>query len=186
MPPSSPTGSQAGLVARSFDVSTVNRASVEEVQSAFGDEAYWRDRLEAYGGNGSITLDSLVVDAGGGITLTTTQDLRRGVLAGPFAGPLSKTVPSRLTLLRAESWQPVGDGRVHGEVRISACGLAGSAVGTADLAPAPEGSSLRFTGSVTVGIPLVGGQIEKFITALIVKEIPGVGRFTSDWIATHG
>ena len=39
-------------MARSFDVSTVNRASVEEVRSALGSEQYWLDRLEAYGGNG--------------------------------------------------------------------------------------------------------------------------------------
>ncbi|MCB0930629.1 MAG: DUF2505 domain-containing protein [Mycobacterium sp.] len=168
-------------MARSFDVSTVNRASVEEVRSALGSEQYWLDRLEAYGGNGAITLDSLVVNTDGGIALATTQDLRRGVLPAPF----SNALPSRLTLLRAETWRPLGDGRVSGEVLISASGLAGSALGTADLAPAPQGSSLRFAGSVTVGIPLVGGQIEKFIAALIVKEIPGVGRFTSDWIATH-
>ncbi|MCW1958132.1 MAG: DUF2505 domain-containing protein [Mycobacterium sp.] len=45
---------------------------------------------------------------------------------------------------------------------------------------------MRFAGSVTVGIPLVGGQIEKVVAAMIVREIPGVGRFTSDWIAAHG
>lgn len=169
-------------MARSFDVSTVNRAGVAEVHAAFGDKGYWLDRLEVYGGNGAITLDSLDVDADGGITLSTTQDLRRGVLPGPLA----KALPSSLTLLRTETWRPVGDGRVRGEVRVSAAGVAGSALGAADLTPLPEGSSLRFAGSVTVGIPLVGGQIEKVVAAMIVREIPGVGRFTSDWIAAHG
>lgn len=169
-------------MARNFDVSTVNPATVEQVNAAFADERYWHDRLEAYGGNGAITLDSLVVNTDGSIAIATTQDLTRGVLPGP----LSKALPSRLTLLRAEIWRPADGGVVRGNIRISASGMSGSALGTADLAPLPEGSSLRFAGSVTVGIPLVGGQIEKFIAATIAKEIPGVGRFTSDWIAAHG
>ena len=169
-------------MARSFDVATVNPVSVEQVHSAFGDELYWRDRLEAYGGNGAITLDSLLVDTDGVIAIATSQDLRRGVLPGPLA----KALPSTLTLLRAEIWRPVGDGLVRGDIRISASGVAGSALGTADLTPLPDGSKLRFAGSVKVGIPLVGGQIEKFVVALIAKEIPGVGRFTSDWITAHG
>ena len=169
-------------MARSFDVSTVNTAAVEQVHAAFADDQYWRDRLEAYGGTGVISLDSLVVDTDGSIAIATSQDLRRGVLPGPLA----KALPSRLTLLRAEVWRPAADGVVRGDIRISAAGISGTALGRADLAPLPEGSNLRFAGSVTVGIPLVGGQIEKFIAATIVKEIPGVGRFTSDWVAAHG
>jgi len=32
---------------------------------------------------------------------------------------------------------------------------------------------------------VLGGQIEKYIAAEIVKQIPGVGRFTDDWIASR-
>lgn len=168
-------------MARNFDVSTVNAVTVEQVHAAFAEKRYWDDRLEAYGA-GSIVLDSLVVDPDGTITLATTQDLRRGVLPGP----LGKALPANLTIVRAETWHPISDGRVRGDVTITAAGISGSALGTADLDPAPEGSTLRFAGTVTVGVPLVGGQIEKFITAAIVKEIPGVGRFTSDWIVDNG
>lgn len=168
-------------MARSFDVSTVNPATVAQIHAAFADEDYWRDRLEVYGGNGVIRLDSLTVDSDGNIAVATTQDLREGVLPGPLA----KAIPARLRLLRAEIWRPAPDGQVRGEVRITAQGMSGSALGNADLTPLPEGSSMRFAGTVKVGIPLLGGQIEKFIAAQIVKEIPGLGTYTSDWIAAH-
>lgn len=172
-------------MARSFDVSTVTPATVAQIHAAFADENYWRDRLEVYGGNGVIRLDSLTVGSDGAIAIATTQDLREGVLPGP----LSKALPSTLRLLRAETWRPAADGRVHGEVRITAHGLAGSALGKVDLAPIADGSAtgslMRFAGTVKVGIPLVGGQIEKFVAAQIVKEIPGLGTYTNDWIIAH-
>lgn len=172
-------------MARSFDVSTVTPATVEQIHAAFADEIYWRDRLLKYGGNGVIRLDSLTVGSDGTIAIATTQDLREGVLPGP----LSKALPSKLRLLRAEVWRPAAD-QVRGEVRITAQGMAGSALGNVDLIPVDDGagigSRMRFAGTVKVGIPLVGGQIEKFVAAQIVKEIPGLGVYTSDWIAAHG
>ena len=63
---------------RSFDLAVEFPASVEQVHSAFSDEDYWLARLAAFGG--SNTLDSLIVDADGTVTVATTQDLRRHAL----------------------------------------------------------------------------------------------------------
>jgi Protein of unknown function (DUF2505) len=54
------------------------------------------------------------------------------------------------------------------------------------LAPMSNGSSLRFTGTLEVRIPLVGGQIERYIGGQIADEIPDVQRFTTKWISEHG
>jgi hypothetical protein len=42
---------------------------------------------------------------------------------------------------------------------------------------------LRFTGTVQVKVPLIGGQIEKYLSSKIGEEIPGVQRFTARWIS---
>ena len=164
----------------SFDVSTDSSSTVEEILRAFGNERFWLDRLEAYGGD-TIKLDGLTVDGDGTVSVTTNQDLRHDVLPGVFA----RFFPGDLELLREETWRPVDGGQVHGDIRITACGAPASGSGTAVLAPIAEGSRLRFTGSLEVRIPLVGATIERLIRAQLAQEIPVVQLFTTNWIAEH-
>jgi hypothetical protein len=163
---------------RSFDVSTDTPASVEEVHSAFSDERYWLARLAAYGGD-TMTLDTLAVDADGAVAVATTQDLRHELLPGVLA----KVFPADLTVLRTEIWRPIDGRRIKANVNITASGVSASGVGTAVLTPIAAGSSLRFAGTLEVGIPLVGGRIEKYIAGQIAEEIPELQRFTTNWIS---
>lgn len=163
---------------RPFDISTASPATVEQVHAAFADADYWRDRLAEYGG-GSIRLDSLdVVD--GSVCVATTQDMRNNSLPVLIA----KIVPGDLLVMRKETWRVERD-ELHGDVVITTQGapIAGSA--TALVAPTADGSLLRFRGSVHVKVPLIGGQIEKYIGSQISEEIPGVQRFTTRWIAEN-
>ena len=166
---------------RPFDVHADSPAGVEQILAAFGDEGYWHDRIAEFGG-GATTLDTLEVDADGGVVVSTTQDLRNDLLPGP----LTKVFRGSLTLVRSETWRRRGDGEVAGTVTIDASGVPGDGVGNAALQPRPDGSRLTFTGTIEVKIPLVGGRVEKAICDQIVAEIPQLTRFTSDWIATHG
>lgn len=166
---------------RSFDVSTETPASVEAVHSAFGHEQYWLARLAAFGGE-SMTLDSLVVGADATVAVATTQDLRHDLLPGP----LGKFYSGDLKILRTETWRPDDNRQVRGEVTIAARGVPGSGIGSAVLAPMSNGSILRFTGILEVRIPLVGGQIERYIGGQIADEIPDVQSFTTKWISEHG
>ncbi|WP_099023351.1 DUF2505 domain-containing protein [Mycolicibacterium palauense] len=166
---------------RPFDVSTESPATVAQIRSAFADEEYWRARLAVYGGD-TITLDSLVVGADDAIEVVTSQDLRHDVLPGLLA----RAFPGDLMVIRKETWRIAEEGRVVGDVDITASGAPIAGVGSALLAPAGQGSLLRFTGTVQVRLPLIGGQIEKWIGGQVAEEIPGVQRFTSTWIAENG
>ena len=167
-------------MARSFEVTTSNRSPVAEVRAAFAQRLYWVERLEVYGGD-VMTLDALRVADDGTIEVVSTQDMRRGALPAVIA----KALPADFALIRTEIWRPISDGVLRGDVRIDAKGVRGSAQGLADVTPQAAGSSMRFNGTVEVGVPVLGGQIEKYIAAEIVKQIPGVGRFTDDWIANR-
>ncbi len=166
---------------RSFDVTTETTASVAAVHSAFALEQYWLARLVAYGGD-SMTLDSLVSDPDGTVTVATTQDLRHDVLPGP----LGKVFTGDLKVVREEVWRTTEGPDVVGEVTITAYGAPASGTGTAVLSPTVTGSRLAFSGAVEVRIPLLGGSIEKYIGGQIAHEIPDVQRFTTDWIAANG
>ena len=165
---------------RPFDVSTPSSATVGQVHSAFANENYWRARLAEYGGD-SIRLDSLVVGEGS-VFVGTTQDLRHDGLPVLIA----KAMPGDLKVVREETWQVTVDDELRGSVVITTAGAPISGVATALVSPAGTGSVLRFTGTVQVKVPLIGGQIEKYISSQITEEIPGVQRFTTRWISENG
>lgn len=162
---------------RPFEVSTPSTASVAEVHEAFRSEDYWRDRLLEYG-SGSIALDCLDVGADGTVLVRTTQDMRNDAMPGFVA----KAIPGDLKVVRQETWRRLGD-ELRADVAMRTTGAPISGIATATLSPTAGGSLLRFAGTVTVKVPLLGGQIEKFISAKIVEEIPGVQGFTTRWIS---
>jgi hypothetical protein len=168
-------------MSRSFDIVTESPASVERIPTAFGREDYWLARIAAGDGAANTTLDSLIVDADSTVTVRTTQRLGRQLLPGLVA----KRGPAELIIRTRETWRPVGDRKVLGQVRAWLSGGLGSSRVEASLAPAGKGSQLRYTGRVEIKIPLLGGTLEKSIEIGMAKSIPTVQRFTDEWIAEH-
>jgi hypothetical protein len=166
-------------MSRSFDILTKSAASVEQVHAAFGGEDYWLARFLAFGD--SSTLDSLIVDGDGTVTVGVTQHLGRRLLPGAVA----KLVLRDLKILRSETWRPVGDRQVRGQVSVSAPAGLGSGRAEAWLTPVGNGSQLRFAATVEVKIPLVGGKLERAIGGELAENIPAFQRFTTTWITEH-
>ena len=164
---------------RSFETLTLSPASVEQVQAAFGREDYWLDRIAADGAN--TTLDSIIVDADGTVTVRATQHLVRHLLPALVA----KLIPGDLRIVHRETWTPVGDRQMRGQISISASGGVGSGRAEAWLTPASDGSQLRFAVRVEVKIPLLGAKLEKSIGAGLAENISALQRFTTTWIAEH-
>jgi hypothetical protein len=166
-------------MSRSFDVFTESPASVEQIHSAFGREDYWLARLEP--GGATVTLDSLTVDDDGTVTACVTQHLGRQLLPGPVA----KLIPGELKIVTSETWRPVGDRQVRGQVRVAASPGLGSGHAVAWLEPSGNGSQMRFVVRVEVKIPLLGGKLEKSMGAGLAENLPALQRFTATWIAEH-
>ena len=150
---------------------------VEQVHRAFGDQNYWLERL-ADSGADKATLDSLRVDADGGIDIVTTQVLRRDRLPGV----VTQFHPGDLSIVREEAWSPLDDGRATAAVTGAIPGAPVSLTGTAVLKPAGSGSRLQFTATVEVRIPLVGGKVENFIGSQLVELLIAEQRFTTAWL----
>jgi Protein of unknown function (DUF2505) len=87
--------------------------------------------------------------------------------------------------VHSETWRPVGDRQVRGQVRVSASPGLGSGRAEAWLKPAGNGSQMRFIVKVEVKIPLLGGKLEKSMGAGLAQNIPALERFTTTWIAEH-
>jgi hypothetical protein len=67
-------------MSRSFDILTDSPASVEQLHAAFSREDYWLARHAAF--DATSTLDSLIVDADGTVTVRAIQHLGRQLLPG--------------------------------------------------------------------------------------------------------
>jgi hypothetical protein len=163
---------------RSFDVSADSLATVDQVHSAFSDEAYWHARLASM--NGSTALESLSVDDDRTVRVATTQDLGRDLVPGIVA----KFYRRDLTVRHTETWRPI-DGQLHGQISVAVSGAPGSGSGAALVAPTQDGSRLTFEGSVEFKVPLVGGTIESFIAREFARGIPDIQHFITKWVIEH-
>src|SRR5262245_22207348 len=166
---------------RSFDIAAEYEGSVEQVHQAFGDQAYWHERL-ADSGADRATLDSMTLDPdgqAGGIRIKTTQVLR----ADRLPAMVIQFHPGDLAIVREETWSPISDGRATADVTGAIPGAPVTLSGTAVLAPGGNGGSrLQFTATVEVRIPLVGGKVENFIGSQLVELLIAEQRFTTAWI----
>jgi hypothetical protein len=164
-------------MSRSFELSATYSGTVAEVHAAFSDEQYWLARLDASGAD-TATLDSMTVRDDGTVSVSTTLGFRRD------------RVPARVTqfhrgdvrIVRNETWTRISDGVARAKVAGAVPGAPASLAGTAVLAPVGDGSRLRFTATVEVKIPLVGGKIENFIGAKLAELIAAEQRFTTMWV----
>ena len=164
-------------VPRSVDFSVDSSATVEQFHSAFSDESYWLARLAT--GGGSARLDSLIIDRDGCTKVVVVQDLQHEGLSGLVA----KFFPREWRVVHTETWSPIDDGQVRGEISIVAHGAPGSGHGTAVLAPAQNGSRLSCAVTVEFKVPLVGGKIESIASRSLAQQISEVERYTVKWIA---
>jgi hypothetical protein len=166
---------------RSFDMSADYHGTVEQVHSAFSDEHYWLARLVDSGAD-SATLDSMIVDDDGAITVATTQTLRTDRLPAM----VTQFHPRDLEIVRRETWTPIRDGGAHADISGAVPGAPVSLSGSAVLAPTTDGSRLKFSATVEVNIPLVGGKLESFIGGKLAELVAAEQRFTTVWITENG
>ncbi len=165
---------------RSFEMSAEYGGSVEQVHRAFSDELYWEARLVDSGAD-HASLDTMTTAPDGGVAVVTTQVLR----ADRLPGVVTQFHRGSLSIRREETWTPVLDGQAHATVAGSIPGVPASLTGSAVLAPAEGGATLRFHATVEVNIPLVGGKLEDFVGSQLVELLIAEQRFTTQWLTEN-
>jgi len=167
-------------MARRFDLSVDAPVGVGDILSAFADDEYWRARLAAFE-NGTATLDDLTVEPDGVVTVQLTVRL----FADRLPAVVTKMAGGDLAMARTERWSWVDDEQACGAIEVAVPRAPVTAHGEVLLTPLPTGSRLRFSTTVEVRVPLVGGLIENFIIGRLGDDIGAVQRFTNEWIAAN-
>lgn len=164
-------------MATRFSHSARIEARLESVFTAYGEEAFWRDRMATVG-TPADTLDDFVT-SGDSTTVTITQhipdedipDLARRVL------------PGQLTIVRTSTFSDFDGERFSGKARAEAAGGLGIIDGGAE-AVSDSGVALEsVAGQVKVSVPLLSGKLEKLVVShlnrLFEAEYQQLNRWTA-------
>lgn len=102
----------------------------------------------------------------------------------PVPGSLSKFVGQSVTITQVFRFQPpAADGSVRGTVDVEVPGMPINVDAAALLRAHDGGTQGRYTGSLTVKIPLVGKKVEGLTEPFIRDAFEGLERRAADWLA---
>lgn len=152
--------------------------------AAMGDADYLRARLEKLGGPGAALLEHTgsIGPDGTGVRYT----LRQGLEAELLPPVVQSMVGGNLVLERTETVQPDGNGyRGTVDVHVPRIPVPVTAGGTMSLHDAPGGSEFTVHAEVSVGVPLVGGRIEKVVAEQVGRLMAAETEFLRYWLETH-
>jgi hypothetical protein len=165
-------------MSRPIEHRTASTYPAARVYAALTDEEFLRSRLKRLGGKRSeLTSFSNAGDA-------TSYSLRQTVDAEHIPSVARTVIRGDLVIERAESWTS-NDGEYGGTVEASVPGTPGSVRAVTSLLDTPNGSELVLTGTVKVGVPLVGGKLEDMIVGQLTDLLRAEGQFTQGWLETR-
>lgn len=152
-------------------------AHVETVFSAYGDEAFWHDRIAAVG-TPQDTLDNFVV-ADDAITVTITQHVPQE----DIPDLARKVLPGQLTIVRTSTFSDFDGERYLGSAQADAAGGIGRIEGGSE-AVSEGGIALEsVSGQVKVSVPLLGGKLEKLVVSHLNQLFEAEYRHLNRWTA---
>ncbi|MGH3942752.1 MAG: DUF2505 domain-containing protein [Pseudonocardiaceae bacterium] len=145
--------------------------SPERMREVFTDPTYLRDKLRAVGGARAELVSREENERG------VTVVLHQMVPAGALPSAIRAALPGELTIRRIETWTGSG-----GTVKSTVDGAPGTITGTMILEPDPAGSVLAMHLEAKVGLPFIGGKVERAITGGVSKLMDAEYDFTMQWL----
>ena len=148
-------------------------ADVETVFTAISGPA-WPELMAARLQDGSRLVEHEVT-ADGGARLVVSRQLPDGV-----PGYLAPFLPGDRRTTQTDAWGPSRDGVRRGTFAVSFPGSPGEIAGETVLEPTATGTRWSVTGTVRIGVPLVGGKAEGFLAPLVERLVVKQGEVLRD------
>ncbi|MFT3886618.1 MAG: DUF2505 domain-containing protein [Arachnia sp.] len=102
----------------------------------------------------------------------------------PVPSHLTKFVGQAVQLTQTFRLQaPAADGSVRGTVDVDVPGMPVEVAANAVFSPTASGTTARYTGTLTVRIPLVGKKVEAQLEPFIRDAFEGLERRAADWLS---
>jgi hypothetical protein len=149
-------------------------ASVDTVYSTLVDKDFLTARLNDIGGKGAALLEHQTSDDGAAIRL------RQGVDAQRLPGAVRSILSGDLIVEREERW------RGHeSSGRATINGVPAEITSRSRVSANGDGTELLTRAEVKVGIPLIGGKIEKVVAEQVTKLLAAEAEYTEKWLAEN-
>lgn len=150
--------------------------------TALADPEFHRIKLDVDGSGGIDVADFHHRRHADGAEVTVT--LRQPVPTSFVPGALEQFLRGRLVLERTERWTLTKQ-RCDGSTEVAVPGTPISADGVMTVAPAGSGASLGVDLGVAVGVPLLGGGIERAVVTGIRRLTGTEHERISAWLASQ-
>ncbi|RVW10670.1 DUF2505 domain-containing protein [Prescottella agglutinans] len=150
-----------------FEFSAEFDHPVERVHALLTDEDYWRSRVAAE----SRAVVQVGEEADGDGPPVVTVTMTETVDPDNFPALVRKVIRGEMRMERTDVWCPVDGGRAAGRVTGRSTGIPVAIDGEYALRPNGAGAVLDVRGTITVRVPLVGGQIELLARQMVSQMV---------------
>jgi len=147
----------------------------------FTDEEFLRAKFEATEAVAFEVVECTKA-SDGGFRIVTNRTVRADI-----PGFAKKFFKPENAMTQTEEWGPPSDGARDGTWRIEPHGVpvSVSTSGTTRLVPAGGGAVQHITAKIKVGVPLVGGKLERFVYDQAKKTMDLEHAFGRRWLEEH-
>jgi hypothetical protein len=147
-------------------------APVDDVLATLVDEAFLTARLRDIGGKSAALLEH------GTSGDTVAFRLRQGVDASHLPGAVRSIISGDLVVEREERWRGA-----ESAGRATINGVPAQITSRGRLSGRGDGAELVIQAEVKVGIPLIGGKIEKAVAEQVTKLLATEAEYAEKWLA---
>lgn len=160
-------------MAKTFDIAEELTCPADVAYATITNPEYWRQRFAEKPDNYSLD------PAPGAFTITVRDTIAQDSLPALVRPVVSGDIVAE----RVDVWGPLEGERAVGTVAATASGVPLTVEGTLEIAASGAGSVLRATGTVTVKIPLIGGQIENMMRKMVEDMLVRDRDRIHEWLA---
>ena len=156
-------------------------AAPDVVFAMFSDPEFLRAKFEA-----TQAIEFEIVEcaetSGGGFHIVTNRTVQADI-----PGFAKKFFKPNNAMTQTEDWEPAVSGSRAGTWGIEPHGVpvSVSTSGTTRLEPAGSGSVQHIDARIKVGVPLVGGKLERFVFDQAKKTMDAEHEFGRQWLKEH-
>ncbi|UYM03425.1 DUF2505 domain-containing protein [Solicola gregarius] len=119
-----------------------------------------------------------VVETSGGTQVT----VERSHAAPNLPGFARKFVGDSIRIAQVETWS----NETTATLQLTIPGKPGRLVGTSELTTDGDGTLQTISGTLKVGVPLIGGKLEELVDGFLRKALRAEQRVGADWLADAG
>jgi len=115
---------------------------------------------------------------------TTIDDGVQLALSVPAPHQARRVTGDTIHATLTATWQPTDDG-FAGPIDLKVQGLPASFSGTSTVKPDGDGTTVDYTGELSIKLPIVGPSLEKQAEPYLMRVINAQQAKGADWLASH-